>query len=98
LANSPDLSTLPLDDIPTAIGTLVARLIRESARADPSDGHPSPLVDAAGMAAHLRAPVSWVRDAQRRGKIPHIKLGGKYIRFCIADVDAKLRETTGARK
>ncbi len=45
--------------------------------------------------AHLLAvPESWVREATREGRIPHLKLG-RYRRYQPAAIDAWLAENSG---
>ena len=41
---------------------------------------PPALVDAAGAAAQLGVPKSWVLAEARAGRIPHVRLG-RYVRF-----------------
>ena len=40
-----------------------------------------PLLDAKGAAELLNVPESWVRQEARADRIPHIKLGARYVRF-----------------
>jgi excisionase family DNA binding protein len=49
-------------------------------------------LDAAEVAALLNVPVSWVRESTRSGAMPHVKLGGRYVSFDLADVEAWLEE------
>lgn len=45
------------------------------------------LWNAAQAAAYLGVPEGWVRDATRRGRIAHLRLG-KHLRFLQEDLDA----------
>jgi excisionase family DNA binding protein len=38
-------------------------------------------------AGYLGVPVGWVRDAARRNRLPHLRVG-KHLRFLQADLDA----------
>jgi excisionase family DNA binding protein len=47
------------------------------------------LLDASEVAKRLNLPVTWVREAARRGELPSLKLG-HYRRFRSEDVEAWL--------
>jgi excisionase family DNA binding protein len=55
---------------------------------------PDRLLDDAGAAELLNVPKSWVGEAARQGRLPHIKLG-RYRRFVRADLLAWLEEQKG---
>jgi excisionase family DNA binding protein len=55
---------------------------------------PDRLLDDAGAAELLNVPKSWVGEAARQGRLPHIKLG-RYRRFVHADLLAWLEEQKG---
>jgi excisionase family DNA binding protein len=55
---------------------------------------PDRLLDDAGAAQLLNVPKSWVGEAARQGRLPHIKLG-RYRRFVLADLLAWLEEQKG---
>jgi excisionase family DNA binding protein len=50
-------------------------------------GAPTQLIDAAGAAALLGVPESWIRAEARADRIPHVRLG-KYVRFDPAELEA----------
>lgn len=93
----------PSSEIAKALGLLVGRLSEDlyrqrDAKDDQiSSSKNSGLVNAGALAAHLDVPESWVRTEERAGRIPSVRMG-KYVRFSIAEVEAKLRsnEATGA--
>jgi excisionase family DNA binding protein len=39
------------------------------------------LLDSEGAGHLLNVPASWVLSEARRGRIPHIRLGARYVRF-----------------
>jgi excisionase family DNA binding protein len=49
------------------------------------------LVEAAEVAAFLSVKVSWVREATRDGRLPHIRLG-RYRRYRLSDIETWLTE------
>jgi excisionase family DNA binding protein len=55
---------------------------------------PDRLLDDASAAELLNVPKSWVGEAARQGRIPHVKLG-RYRRFDRADLLAWLEEQKG---
>ena len=54
----------------------------------------SRLLDAGEVAARLNLPVTWVRDAARRGELPSLKLG-HYRRFRSEDVESYIAAKAG---
>jgi excisionase family DNA binding protein len=55
---------------------------------------PDRLLDDAGAAEFLNVPKSWVGEAARQGRLPHIKLG-RYRRFDRAELLAWVEEQKG---
>jgi excisionase family DNA binding protein len=55
---------------------------------------PDRLLDDAGAAELLNVPKSWVGEAARQGRIPHVKLG-RYRRFDRAELLAWVEEQKG---
>jgi excisionase family DNA binding protein len=49
------------------------------------------LLDAAELAERWNVPTTWVREATRAGKIPHLRLG-RYVRYRAETVDEWLRD------
>jgi len=88
---------IPLDQIPSAIALLAARLLKEDHRAHHADhgrsidAEPRTLLTANELAKHLKLPESWVRQAERLGRIPGVRLG-KYVRFRLDEVEKELAE------
>jgi excisionase family DNA binding protein len=56
----------------------------------------SRLLTAKEVAELLAVPESWVREATREGRIPHLRLG-RYRRYQRAALDAWLAENSGER-
>ena len=54
------------------------------------------LLTAKEVADLLAVPESWVREATREGRIPHLRLG-RYRRYQPAAIDAWLAENRGER-
>ena len=52
------------------------------------------LLTAAEVAELLAVPVSWVREATRDGRLPHLRLG-RYRRYERAAIEAWLAEQRG---
>ena len=50
-----------------------------------------PLLTAEDAAALLRVRTSWVYEATRTGRLPHLKVG-RHLRFLRSDLEAWLRE------
>jgi excisionase family DNA binding protein len=88
---------IPLDQIPTVLAFLTARLLaercvdhdqdRDGAGADETEK----LLTAAELAGRLGVPESWVRTEERAGRIPSIRLG-KYVPFNLTAVERALAE------
>jgi excisionase family DNA binding protein len=55
------------------------------------------LLTAKQVADLLAVPESWVREATREGRIPHLKLG-RYRRYQPAAIEAWLAQQGGQRK
>ena len=56
-----------------------------------------PLLTAKEVAALLAVPESWVREATRDGRLPHLRLG-RYRRYQAAAIEAWLHEQTHAHR
>ena len=54
-----------------------------------------PLLDAAGLAAALGVPQTWIEQAAREQRIPSIR-AGRYVRFSRAAVEATLARNGAA--
>ncbi len=52
---------------------------------------PSPLIDAAGAAQMLNVRVSTIRAWTMRGRLPHVKLGTRLVRYRVRDLDRFIR-------
>lgn len=65
------------------LADLLADRVAAAAPATPAP----PLIDAAGAAAQLGVPRSWVLAEARAGRIPHVRLG-RYVRFEPAELAA----------
>ena len=66
--------------------------------APPSPAAPvtsEPLLDAAGLAAALGVPQTWIEQAAREQRIPSIR-AGRYVRFSRAAVEATLARNGAA--
>lgn len=59
---------------------------------------PHALLDAAGLARRLQVGVDHVQELRRSGRIPHVRIGPKTIRFDFAEVLAALRSGTDTAK
>lgn len=51
------------------------------------------LLDARDVAELLGVKETWVRDAAREGRIPHVRIG-RYVRFRLADVQEWIERQT----
>jgi excisionase family DNA binding protein len=49
------------------------------------------LLTAEEVAAFLAVKVSWVREATREGRLPHLRLG-RYRRYRLSDIESWLSE------
>ena len=88
---------LPVESIPAALsqlaalqGSLAARLAM-TPRSGVASG--DDLLDAPALAKRLGVPGTHVRTLQRAGAIPFVRVGAKYIRFRLADVEAALSKS-----
>lgn len=94
------IKCIPLDQVPSAIALLAARLLTEkrAARHQHYDGsidqESKTLLTARGLAEHLNLPESWIRNEERLGRIPSVR-AGKYVRFRRCNVEEALTERTG---
>ena len=93
---------IPLDQIPSLLTFLTARLLAESTAkhsahhdAD-SERVQEKLLNAIELAQHLHLPESWVRTEERLGRIPSVRLG-KYVRFRLSDVERTLAQSQRRR-
>jgi excisionase family DNA binding protein len=84
---------IPVDQIPTVLAFLSARLLTEgTANQDDTNGHEAEnLLGAGKLAERLGVPESWVRTEERAGRIPGVRMG-KYVRFKLSDVQHVLAE------
>jgi excisionase family DNA binding protein len=72
--------------------THLAELFRERG-AQPSASAEDRLLDAAEAATMLAVPESTLREMGRQGRFPTVKIGKKYTRFRLSDVQAAMRKT-----
>ena len=99
IATADLIRTIPLDQVPSAIALLAARLLAESTNAAHRRQHcdgsiaqePKHLLTAGALAEHLNLPESWVRNEERVGHIPSIR-AGRYVRFKLSEVENALAE------
>ncbi len=86
---------ISLNQIPGLLLYLAARLLAETGtevdRANQANGSNEDLVTAGELAAHLNLPESWVRNEERLGRIPSVRLG-KYIRFRVSEVERAIAQ------
>ena len=88
---------IPVDQIPYAVASLLVRFWTEcnagrtSERTGASASDPDKLLTARQLAERLNVPESWVRNEERAGQIPSVRLG-KYVRFKWPDVERALAE------
>jgi predicted DNA-binding transcriptional regulator AlpA len=88
---------IPVDQIPTVLAFLTARLLSEGfvARESELSGGKARDADnfltAEALAQRLGVPESWVRTEERAERIPSIRLG-KYVRFKLSDIERALLE------
>lgn len=89
---------ISLDQIPGLLLYLTARLLAETGsnieNETGSSDYAENLVTAGELSAHLNLPESWVRNEERLGRIPSIRLG-KYIRFRMSEVEGALAQKRG---
>ena len=55
------------------------------------------LIDREDLARELKVTSRTITTWQREGRIPHIKIGRRTVRFDLADVVAFLKKRGGAR-
>jgi hypothetical protein len=90
-------SRIPIDQIPSILAFLAARLLAEgyaghnSERNGASANEAEKLLKAGELAERLNFPESWIRNEERLGRIPSVR-GGKYVRFRFRDVEQALAE------
>jgi excisionase family DNA binding protein len=88
---------VPVDQIPTVLAFLTARLLSEGHTARESEQNGANARDAENfltaeaLAERLGVPESWVRTEERAGRIPSVRLG-KYVRFKLCDIVRALTE------
>jgi len=91
------MESVPADRIPAAISLLAARLLRKgdvthhAHHGRSIDQETRTLLTASELAKHLRLPETWVRNAERLGRIPGVRMG-KYVRFRLDEVEKALAE------
>ena len=88
---------IPVGMIPVVLACLTTRLLAEgnTGRDDEPNGaraaEPERLLTAGELADRLGVPESWVRNEERRGRIPGVRLG-KYVRFRASEIERILAE------
>jgi hypothetical protein len=86
---------ISLDQIPGLLLFLTARWLAETAtRVDDENRESNAaenLVTAGDVARRLNLPESWVRNEERLGRLPSVRLG-KYIRFRLSEVERTLAQ------
>jgi len=86
---------IALDQIPGLLLFLTARWLAETEKSVIDKNHEpnaaENLVTAADLARRLNLPESWVRNEERLGRLPSVRLG-KYIRFRLSEVERKLAQ------
>jgi excisionase family DNA binding protein len=88
---------IPVDQIPSVLAFLSARLLAEGSASRNSEHNcagardAEKLLMADELAERLGVPESWVRSEQRAGRIPSVRLG-KYVRFRLSDVERALAQ------
>lgn len=88
---------IPADQIPYAVASLLMRFWTEcdAGRNSDRNGTSAPdsgkLLTARQLSERLNVPESWVRNEERAGRIPSVRLG-KYVRFKWPDVERALAE------
>jgi excisionase family DNA binding protein len=106
-----DVERIDAAELPAALvhlsalaATIASRMVPQ-ARAVSLASAPSPdnLLDADAVAARLRVPKAYVYELCRRGKLPHHRLGKKYVRIsedalkCFLAHDGDARRTRDAK-
>jgi hypothetical protein len=74
-----------------AITAAIKEAVKEAIRETSGNGRYGELLEAEGLAAKLKVPVSWVYEQSRQGNIPTHRLG-RYIRFDLAEVIASQKK------
>jgi excisionase family DNA binding protein len=88
---------IPVDQIPSVVAFLFARLVSEGSTSRKSEGNGASareaekFLTANELAKRLGVPESWVRTEERAGRIPSVRLG-KYVRFKLSAVERVLAE------
>ena len=86
---------IPVAKIPGVLALLAARLLDDASRDREQDGSNTSdsekLLTAGELATRLNLPESWIRNAERDGRIPGVR-AGKYVRFKLNDVEQALGE------
>jgi len=86
---------IPVAKIPGVLALLAARLLDDAGRDREQDRSSSEesenLLTARELADRLKLPESWIRSAERDGRIPSVR-AGKYVRFNLSDVERALSE------
>ena len=94
IPNTDWANNLPVELVPKVLSQLAALQAALAARLAMAPRQPAALddalVDAPTLAKRLGVPESHVRTLQRTGAIPHVRVGVKYVRFCVAEVEAAL--------
>jgi hypothetical protein len=91
------IKRIPLDQVPSAIALLSARLLTENyvpirqGYGGATTQEPMKLLTAGELAKHLNLRETWVRNEERLGRIPGVRLG-KYVRFRLDAVEKTLAE------
>jgi excisionase family DNA binding protein len=93
---------IPVGQIPVILTFLAARLLTEGSTDSGGEGdgarppESEKLLTPGDLAERLNLPESWVRNEERAGRIPSIRLG-KYVRFRLSDVERTLAERQSRR-
>jgi excisionase family DNA binding protein len=93
---------IPVDQIPSVVAFLFARLVAEGSASRNSEHKGSSahdaqkLLTAGELAERLNLPESWIRKEERLGRIPSVR-AGKYVRFRLSDVEQALAERRGQK-
>src|SRR5271170_5741459 len=87
---------IPVDQIPNVLAFLSNRWLKEAstrcnAEHVTSNAVTEKYLTASELAKHLKLPETWVRNAERLGRIPGVRLG-KYVRFRLDEVEKALAE------
>jgi len=103
IATADFIKTIPLEQVPSAIALLAARLLAESTNAahrpqncESIAEERKRLLTAGELAKRLNLPESWVRNEERMGHIPSIR-AGKYVRFKLSEVEKALADRAPLR-